>query len=196
MDLPRDTDQNEWAEKRRIRERYQVSADAYDATYELEQAEKHKAALRVALPGKGRVILDIGCGSGRLLELLAPEVGLAVGADISVRLLSLAARRTRARRNVALVCCDVEYLPFVAGIFQMIFAVTVLQNLPSPQRALREAMRVVSPDGRLLITFLKKSFQTRDVRELLSSTGLHLEMALDNPELRDLIVLCRPVQRS
>jgi len=182
----------DWSSKRRMRQRYDASADAYDAAYELEQSAKHEAALKFASPGNGEVALDIGCGPGRLLEILAAQVGLAVGVDLSARVLGLAAQRVHARPNVALVCCDGEYLPFMPGVFQTVFAITVLQNLPSPQRCLGEALRVMSPGGRLVASFLRKSFRAREAQELLAAVGLRLQTLDDNPDLKDVLALCRP----
>ncbi len=181
-----------WPEKRRIRDVYNASADVYDEAYELEQAAKHQAALKLAPPNKGEVALDLGCGPGHLLRLLAVEAELAVGADLSMQLLKLAARRADTQRNIALVCCDAEYLPFTPRTFQTAYAVTVLQNLPSPERCLREARSVVSTSGKVIVGFLKKSFQRRDAKELLDSTGFRLEALVESTDLKDLLAVCAP----
>jgi demethylmenaquinone methyltransferase/2-methoxy-6-polyprenyl-1,4-benzoquinol methylase/ArsR family transcriptional regulator len=116
-----------------------------------------EAAILDAL-GDARIetMLDIGTGTGRILELLAPRAGRAIGIDVSPAMLSVArANLERAGlRNIALRQGDVYALPPGEGPFSLIVVHQVLHFLDDPARAIREASRLLAPGGRLLIVDL------------------------------------------
>ncbi len=110
-------------------------------------------ALLALLPGPrlGRV-LDIGTGTGRLLELLAPRVQSGLGVDASRAMLALA--RARLARtglgHVSVRQADMYRLP-LAGYFDVIVLQMVLHYAEDPAAALAEAARVLAPGGRLIV---------------------------------------------
>ncbi len=112
-----------------------------------------EAALLGLLPGArlGRV-LDIGTGTGRLLELLAPQVQSGLGVDASRAMLALA--RARLARtglgHVSVRQADMYRLP-LAGVFDVVVLQMVLHYAEDPVAALAEAARVVAPGGRLIV---------------------------------------------
>ncbi|MGW2306735.1 class I SAM-dependent methyltransferase [Actinomadura luteofluorescens] len=90
-------------------------------------------------------VLDIGCGEGALSDALPhPPPFRFVGLDVSADLVSAhPAPRLRA---------DALRLPFRDGTFDAAVAVNLLPQLDDPERALREARRVLAPGGLLLVT--------------------------------------------
>jgi SAM-dependent methyltransferase/DNA-binding transcriptional ArsR family regulator len=98
-------------------------------------------------------LLDLGTGTGRMLELLAPLAERAVGIDQSPAMLAVArARLERARlRNVQLRQGDIYAVPVERNGYDLIVLHQVLHYLDDPGRALREAARVLRPGGRLLV---------------------------------------------
>ena len=101
-----------------------------------------------------RTVLDLGTGTGRMLQLLADErVERAVGIDNSHSMLAVArANLERAEvRRVDLRQGDVYTPPFEHGTFDLVVIHQVLHFLDDPARAVREAARLLSPGGRLLI---------------------------------------------
>lgn len=97
--------------------------------------------------------LDIGTGTGRLLELLAEQSERAVGVDLSFDMLAVArANLDRSgHRHVQLRPGDVYSLPFDRGSFDLVTIHQVLHYLEEPGRAIAEAARVLAPGGRLLV---------------------------------------------
>ncbi len=115
-----------------------------------------ETALLALLPGQrlGRV-LDIGTGTGRLLELLAPRVQSGLGVDASRAMLALA--RARLARtglgHVSVRQADMYRLP-LAGGFDVVVLQMVLHYAEDPAAALAEAARVLAPGGRLIVVDL------------------------------------------
>jgi ubiquinone/menaquinone biosynthesis C-methylase UbiE/uncharacterized protein YbaR (Trm112 family) len=95
---------------------------------------------------KGRLILDVGAGSGRhsheANRLGAHVVAVDVGDAIHV-----------ARRNLApgvlTVQADADELPFADEAFDLVMAIGVLHHLPNPQRTLRRLARLIRPGGHI-----------------------------------------------
>jgi ubiquinone/menaquinone biosynthesis C-methylase UbiE len=104
------------------------------------------------LDGVGRM-LDIGTGTGRLLELLAPRVHAAVGVDASRAMLALA--RARLARSDLSHCtvrlADMYRLPLPNASFDLVVLQMVLHHAEDPAAALAEAARVLRPGGRMLV---------------------------------------------
>ncbi len=98
-------------------------------------------------------LLDIGCGRGQLLKLLASRANRAVGVDLDAR----ARRDARAELmlaglpNCSLRHGDMYRLDFADASFDTIILDDVLAAAGDPRRALAEARRLLKPTGRLLI---------------------------------------------
>lgn len=127
----------------------------WDRIRSLHVAEDEvEAAIRAAIGSQAvGAHLDIGTGTGRLLELLAPQASRSVGVDLSHDMLAVArANLDRLpHRHVQLRPGDVYALPFDRASFDLVTIHQVLHYLEEPARALAEAARVLKPGGRLLV---------------------------------------------
>jgi len=111
-----------------------------------------EAALDLARPRAGDVLLDAGTGTGAVLRALAARgdrPGAAVGVDASAAML---ARVPRLPAGWRLRCAELEALPFEDASFDVALAAYVLHVLSAPARAaaLGELRRVLRPGGRLV----------------------------------------------
>jgi len=109
-------------------------------------------------------LLDIGTGTGRILEVLAPHTVHATGVDASREMLALA-RANLARSGLAnaeVRHADMYALPFAAESFDLVTIHHVLHYAEDPAAALREAARVLRPGG----TLLAVDFAPHDLVEL------------------------------
>jgi ArsR family transcriptional regulator len=121
----------------------------------LPAASAEAALLDLVGPSVGR-LLDIGTGTGRLLELLGPRAERAVGIDASRAMLALArSRLARADLGHCTVrLADMYRLPMADATFDVVTAQMVLHHAEDPAGALAEAARVLRPGGRLVIVDL------------------------------------------
>jgi ArsR family transcriptional regulator len=114
-------------------------------------------ALLDSLPARMEALLDIGTGTGRLLELAAPRAERALGVDMSRDMLALARARL-AERGLAdratVRQADMYRLPFADAAFDAVAMQMVLHYAEDPAAALAEAARVLRPGGMLLIADL------------------------------------------
>lgn len=132
--------------------------DAYADFYDWENARTlgrrdvpFWLRMTAAVPGP---VLELGCGTGRVTMPLAHEGVRIVGVDRSSEMLARARRRVQRQRRGArplLARADIRALPFPDGSLPMVMApYGILQSLLSERdlrAALREAARVVAPDG-------------------------------------------------
>ena len=98
-------------------------------------------------------VLDVGTGTGRMLQLLANDATRAVGLDSSHSMLAVArANLERAEiRGVDLRQGDIYTPPLANDSFDLIVIHQVLHFLDDPARAIREISRLLTPGGRLLV---------------------------------------------
>jgi ArsR family transcriptional regulator len=116
--------------------------------------EAIETSLLNALPGShlGR-LLDIGCGTGGVLERLAPRIDEGLGIDASREMLALARSRLTERglSHISVRQADMYRLPLPDAGFDAVTLHMVLHYAEDPAAALAEAARVLRPGGRLLI---------------------------------------------
>ncbi len=116
--------------------------------------EAVEAAIVAALADRPfRSLLDLGTGTGRMLELFGPEIERGLGLDLSLDMLALArARLDRAGlRHCSVRQGDIYDLALPKDSFDVVIIHQVLHFLDDGARAIAEAARVLRPSGRLLV---------------------------------------------
>jgi demethylmenaquinone methyltransferase/2-methoxy-6-polyprenyl-1,4-benzoquinol methylase len=180
---------SEWKQKRRVMRRYDLTAQMYDVRYAEEQEAKYKVALENLSVTCNSIVLDVGCGTGLLFSHVAVEAETIAGVDVSKKLLLQARKRARKFRSVHLVQADADHLPFKNACFSVVFAFTVLQNMPRPLETLNELKRVTKFGGNVVVTGLKKAFGLEAFGELLEHAGLRVNSFADDETLKCYIVV-------
>jgi len=119
-------------------------------------AQAVESALLTLVPEDAGRVLDVGTGTGRVLELLAPRVSQGVGVDASKAMLALA--RSRLARaglaHCAVRLADMYRLPLADASFDLAVTQMVLHYAEDPPGVLAEVARVLRPGGRLIIVDL------------------------------------------
>ena len=114
-------------------------------------------SLQLPLGSRG---LDAGCGIGLQALLLAEAVGPTghvTGLDISPEFLlhgEQIVKKANLAEQISFREGDVNALPFDDGTFDAICMITVISEIPEPERAMREFYRVLSPSGTLAFSEL------------------------------------------
>jgi len=139
-------------EASKLLKEYSALAPMYDqrwATY-LDASFEMTFEIVSSLPA--RRVLDVACGTGRLLELLArqSEHVALTGIDRVPAMLEVAKKRLYQR--AALLEGEAQKLPFDDAKFCLVTSTNALHYFPNVDTALREIRRVISPGGNLIIT--------------------------------------------
>ena len=170
-------------DKREIKDSYdELGGGLYDLRYRDEQDKKYDAALLVATPWGGDLLLDDGCGTGMFLSRLDSTV---VGLDLTPSLI-LAAMGTL-KTNHHLVLGDAEHLPIRGGIFNGVYSITLIQNIPDKLAAVQEMARVTKKRGRILVTALKAVFSPDFLSNILTGVNLKNIRLIGDAETNDWI---------
>jgi ArsR family transcriptional regulator len=121
-------------------------------------AQQVEDALLTLVPDDAGWLLDIGTGTGRVLELLAPRVSRGLGIDASKSMLALA--RSRLARAGCAHCAvrlgDMYRLPLADASFDVAVLQMVLHYAEDPALVLAETARVLRPGGLLIVIDLAR----------------------------------------
>ena len=153
-------------------------AEVWDQIRSLHAAETEvERAIDEALGESplGRLV-DVGTGTGRMIELFGPRASQAVGIDRSSEMLRLARVKLEAAGIASsLRQGDMYALPLADGSADTIVIHQVLHCAHSPASAIVEAARVLAPGGTLLVV----DFAAHD-REELRLTDAHIRLGFDD----------------
>ncbi len=122
------------------------------------------AMLAMAKRQKVETHVDLGTGTGRVLEVFTPYASQAVGIDSSHQMLSMARVRldNAGLRHAQVRQADIYALPFPDAFADRVTLHQVLHYLDDPERALGEMARILKPDGEALIV----DFAPHDVESM------------------------------
>ena len=153
-----------------LAERARIASDSFRAKGadwdEMRALELPAAAVEATLlsilPLDIGKLLDIGTGTGRLLEVLAPRLRQGLGIDASKQMLALA--RARLSRpdlaHCAVRLADMYRLPLTDATFDVALLHMVLHYAETPETVLAEAARILAPGGTLLVIDLAAHTRT------------------------------------
>lgn len=134
-------------------------------------------------PAVGR-LLDIGTGTGRVLELLAGRAETATGIDRSPEMLRIARGKLAAAGNqkADLLQADMRSLPFPNSAFDTVTMHHVLHFADNPSAVLAEAARLLAPGGKLIV-----ADYAAHGREELRSRYQHSRLGFDGETMSALL---------
>lgn len=144
---------------------------------------KVEAALASLLPpGSYSNLLDIGTGTGRMLELLGPDAASALGIDLNQEMLTIA--RANLDRTELSHCqvrkADMYNMPVASGSFDALTLHMVLHYADQPERVIYEAARAMGPGGRMVIV----DFAPHET-EVLRTDHAHLWMGFSDQTMEN-----------
>ena len=101
--------------------------------------------------GRGRDILEVGCGTGLILDRVTQFSKSTIGLDLSPGMLEVAKRR-----GLDVVEGSARALPFQDNSFDVIYSFKVLAHIPDLAQVFDEMARVVRPGGHLILEFYNR----------------------------------------
>lgn len=145
---------------RQLKDRSRTAFDAQASTYDEGMQGEHARRLyphvveevvRAVADIPTPCLLDLGCGTGALAELVLTQVPRArlTCVDLSSEMLGVAGERLGA--TAKLVAADAERLPFCDSSFDAAWCNDSFHHYPDPERAAFQAWRVLAPGGTLVI---------------------------------------------
>lgn len=170
---------------------FRDNAKAWDRlrALHIDEAEVERTILEMLPQQKIDDLLDIGTGTGRVLQLLAPRVARGLGIDASHEMLNVA--RANLESSDVDHCrvrqTDMYQMPFPAAAFDAAVIHQVLHFADDPAAAVAEAARVLQPGGHLLVVDFtphgeeslrlehahrRLGFEDQEVAEWFSDAGL------------------------
>ncbi|MBI3510805.1 MAG: class I SAM-dependent methyltransferase [Bacteroidetes bacterium] len=102
------------------------------------------------LLGKEKIILDIGCGSGRWSKYISPEVKFVEAIDPGDAVFA-AKQFTSENKNIRITQAGFGDIPFEKNSFDLVMSLGVVHHLPDTAGAINEAAEMVKPGGHLLL---------------------------------------------
>jgi SAM-dependent methyltransferase len=170
-------------ERRAQAERYFAEhAGDWNALHALDAPEAAvEAAIVEAFAGRTpSALLDIGTGTGRILDVMAGQISKGTGIDLSREMLAVArARLTDSGRDHCQVRLgDMYALPVHDGEFDAAVLHQVLHFAEDPAAVIREAARALGPGGRLVVADLAPHD-----REDLRTTHAHRRLGFADPAM-------------
>jgi ArsR family transcriptional regulator len=163
---------------------FRANAEDWDRirALHIDDSEVEKRLLALLPPARvGGELLDIGTGTGRVLELFGKRGVKGVGVDLSLDMLRVA-RANLAKAGLAdahVRQADMYRLPFEAGTFAAVVFHQVLHFADDPAAAIAEAARVLAPGGRLVVV----DFAPHDLDELRARHA-HRRLGFADAEIR------------
>jgi ubiquinone/menaquinone biosynthesis C-methylase UbiE len=108
---------------------------------------------------EGERVLDLACGTGIVARTAAPKVGangMVVGVDLNEDMLEVARRASSdIIPPIKWQHADAHNIPFPDATFDIVFCQQGLQFFPDRSVVLREAYRVLMPNGRLVLSAMR-----------------------------------------
>src|SRR5215831_19228448 len=134
---------------RKVAKWYNTLASSYDELYGQEQADKHKIILEHIGSGRIGMLLDVGCGTGRFLQLADGICDMEVGVDVSRSMLLIAKNRRSARND--LVQAVSSSLPFRNGFADCIVSISTSKAGSDQSELVAESERVGKENSLLAV---------------------------------------------
>jgi len=146
------------------------------------EADVERSIAGLVRQSQAQTLIDIGTGTGRILELLSPLVGTGTGLDVSHEMLTVARSNlsTAGIENCQVQYADVYALPFEPECADLVTIHQVLHYLPDPGQAITQAARLLKPGGEIIIV----DFEPHEL-EFLRTDHAHHRLGFAHADIND-----------
>lgn len=158
---------------------YDALSKNYDELYGEEQSKKHRKVLQLLGNKEFKITVDVGCGTGILLELIAPRSQVVLGIDLSIQMLIKAKQRATGT-VIQLVRADASHMPLQDHVADGVTSVSMTESGPVLNEHFNELSRIATEDALLIMTIFDDKEQTS--WKQLHESGIELVAALSDRE--------------
>ena len=158
---------------------YDALSRNYDELYGEEQGKKHAKVLQLLGKREFTIIVDVGCGTGKLLRLISPRSQVGLGIDLSVQMLNRAKQRTD-DTGTQLVRADASHLPLQDHTADGVLSVSMTESGPVLEKHFNELSRIATKDATLIMTIFDDKDRTS--WRQLGQTRIELVASLSDRE--------------
>jgi ubiquinone/menaquinone biosynthesis C-methylase UbiE len=139
--------------KETVQKQFTKTAAAFAKFAVRDSLEVMAEKVEFAKPQPRELILDVACGPGAFVLAIAPRVSFATGIDLTLEMLRQACQFQAEKQivNALFACADADHLPFPDASFDLVSCQHTFHHIAKPGPVLMEMMRVMKPEGRLLI---------------------------------------------
>ena len=139
--------------KEAVQKQFAKTVEAFSKTVVRDTPEVLAEKVEFAKPRPADSALDVACGPGELVLGLAPRVSFARGIDMTHEMVLQAREFQHERKiqNAGFDRGDAEQLPYPDHTFDLVTCQCSFHHMPKPELVLKEMVRVMKPDGRLMI---------------------------------------------
>ena len=158
---------------------YDALSKNYDELYGEEQDKKHAMVLQLLGEEEVKITVDVGCGTGKLLELLSRRSQVSLGLDLSLQMLSKAKQRMT-NSSFQLLRADASHLPLRDSIADRLTSVSMTESGLRLEEHFNELSRIATSDATLIMTI----FEDKDPisYKRLNEMGIELVASLSDRE--------------
>jgi ubiquinone/menaquinone biosynthesis C-methylase UbiE len=135
----------------KTRDDYNLIAEQFASTRKYNWSDTLQSIQDLNLKN-GDVVLDLGCGNGRLYELLTNNKIEYYGIDISKKLVEIAKKNVT---NGNFMVGDMTNIPLEDNFFDLVVSIAVLHHIPTDklrEQSVKEIFRVAKPGGKVMLT--------------------------------------------
>jgi ubiquinone/menaquinone biosynthesis C-methylase UbiE len=158
---------------------YDALSRNYDELYGEEQNKKHAKVLQVIGTREFNMIVDVGCGTGKLLELIAPRSKFSLGIDLSLQMLSKG-KQGNTSPGIHWIRADASHLPLQDRIFDGVTSVSMTESGRVLDGHFNEISRIATDDALMVMTIFGDKDRTSWRQE--KETGIELVATLTDRE--------------
>ncbi len=155
---------------------FEVGSEWSSREYGPEELDRVRRIFEAAKLSEGDIVLEPGCGSGRLTRLIADAIGSAgrvVAADISSRMLDQARLRVQGLANVTLVMGAVEDVTADWGNFDVVLCHNVFPHFDDKHQALSMLVHALRDGGRFIVSHFMNSSEVNSLHRKTNPAVAH-----------------------
>jgi ubiquinone/menaquinone biosynthesis C-methylase UbiE len=138
---------------------YSSVTETPDSKVTSEQLERMYSRYRFARDFcEGKDVLEVGCGAGQGLGYISRIAKTVVGGDVDEKILSFARKTYNGNKKIEIRIIDAQDLPFEKESFDVVILYEAIYYLVSPDRFIKEALRVLRKQGILIVCSVNREW--------------------------------------